>query len=168
MIAIAIGQALFPRLAKLYAARQIQAFRRLTLRAVGIGLGLGVAGTLIAMFLGKTILGLVYRPEYAEAHLLLTGMMGAASILFAVTLLGYAATAAKSFISQALLMTGVVIAIIVASAYFVPRFGLWGAVISVAIGNTVYIVGMVIIVTGLIEHIRMPEPQAAIVTTAAS
>jgi O-antigen/teichoic acid export membrane protein len=154
MIAIALGQALFPRLSKLYAARDSVGFRRLTLRALTIGLGLGATGTLIASVGGEFILRTVYRPEYAALHGFFTALMGAGTILFSVTLLGYAATSARSFRDQAVLMMIVVLTTSAASALLVPRFRLWGAVEAVSIGNSVYFIGMLVIVLRVIQRIR--------------
>jgi O-antigen/teichoic acid export membrane protein len=152
MVAIALGQVLFPRLSKLYALDDLDGFRRLVRRACQIGLTLGIAGTLGSVVLGKWLLGAVYRPEYAQKHWLLTELMVGATLLYCVTLLGYAATAARYFKSQAALMSAVLIAMVIANATCVRLFGLWGGGIGMALGCLVYLVGMLMILQRVLSR----------------
>jgi O-antigen/teichoic acid export membrane protein len=142
MIAIAVGQALFPRLSKMYAARDLDGFRRLVWRSVQISIGLGFMGTAGSVIAGKQALQFIYRPEYAERHWLFTALMFTGTLLYVITALGYAATSARSFKSQAVLMCVVASTMLVGSALLVPRFGLWGAILAVAIGSGLHIAGL--------------------------
>src|ERR1019366_5583426 len=96
----ALGQATTPRLARHFSRRESRQFLRLTfLLAASMG-GLGVAGVAVAAVFGATILGVVYRPEYAAHGGLLVGVMGAAIPSYMAAALGYAITAARALDAQ--------------------------------------------------------------------
>ncbi len=155
MVAIAVGQALFPRLAKLYAMGDLAAYKRLVWRSAQIAITLGLIGTTTAALIGRQVLLLVYRPEYAARHQLFTLLMAGGALIYVVTLLGYSATSAKSFKSQAVLMTVVVAATAISCFLFIPKFGLLGAVLSVSIGGLTQIAGLLIIISNLLGKLRV-------------
>ncbi|MDQ2775343.1 MAG: oligosaccharide flippase family protein [Acidobacteriota bacterium] len=152
MIAIALGQAIFPRLSKLYAVRDIAGFRRLIGYALQIGLGLGLMGVAGAIVAGRQILTLAYRAEYAEQRWLFVAVMGVGTLVYIITLLGNVATSARAFKSQALLMSIVATVTFLSSALFVPKFGVWGAVWAVGLGCLTHMAGLMFIVLELLKR----------------
>ena len=130
----AIGRSASPRLARYYAINNTQAFRRLMLSLIGIGVLLGGAGVLVALVLGRQILTLFYGPEYA-----LPGLFGlvmlAAGIDYIATMLLFVITSARYFRVQLplqLLATG---AVAIACFWLIPSAGLQGAAIALITGN---------------------------------
>jgi O-antigen/teichoic acid export membrane protein len=152
MIAIALGQAIFPRLSKLYAHRDFSGFRRLLAYAIQSGLFLGLLGVVGSILVGKQILTFAYRPEYAERNWMFVAVMATGVLVYLITLLGNAATSARAFKPQALVMTAVAATTFIASAVLIPRFGVWGAIGAVAMGCLVHIAGLTLIVLKLLKR----------------
>ena len=96
----ALGQSAFPRLARYYAEGSVRAFRRLLVKLVGLGAGLGIVGLLVALVAGRSILTLLYKPEYAEHADLFAWLMTAAAVSYVASLMGYGITAARYFRAQ--------------------------------------------------------------------
>lgn len=132
----ALGRSASPRLARYYATKKARAFRKLTLRLIGIGVILGGAGVLVALVLGREILTLFYGPEYAMPGLFGLVMV-AAGIDYIATMLLFIVTSARYFRIQLplhLLTAGAV----AGSAYLlIPAVGLEGAAMALIIGNLV-------------------------------
>jgi O-antigen/teichoic acid export membrane protein len=152
MIAMALGQSIFPRLSKLYAGGDVAAFKQIIFRAVQIGLILGVLGVTGAIVAGRQILTLAYRAEYAQERWMFVAVMGIGTLAYIITLLGNAATSARAFKPQAVLMTVVVLATFVSCLAMVPTLGVWGAIWSVGIGLLTQIAGLVFIVFRLVKR----------------
>ncbi|MCX6633458.1 MAG: lipopolysaccharide biosynthesis protein [Candidatus Solibacter sp.] len=137
----ALGQATTPRLARHFSRRESKHFLRLTFTlAASVG-ALGVAGVMVAAVFGETILGLLYRPEYAAYGGLLVAVMGAAIPGYVAIALGYAITATRAFDAQVPLFCVVAASCGGASWLLVPRFGLRGAALSLAIAASLQIGG---------------------------
>jgi O-antigen/teichoic acid export membrane protein len=149
MVAIALGQSLFPRMSRFYLDRDLEGFKRLLIRSVQVGAALAVLASVGAVIAGKTLLTLIYRPEYAERHWLFAAMMLMGIFPYTITGLGYAATAAKAFKAQAKLMCIVSLVTLTACAVFIPHFRLWGAVLAVSIGGSAHVCGLLWILRGL-------------------
>ena len=114
----ALGQSASPRLARYYAEGNAWAFRRLLVKLVGLGAGLGIVGLLVALVAGRFILTLLYKPEYAEHAGLFAWLMTAATVSYVASFLGYGMTAARYFRSQ------------------LPLFGLCGAVSAAGLASS--------------------------------
>lgn len=141
----ALGHSASPRLAKYYAAIDAEAFRRLTVKLIGLGVLLGCTGVLIALIAGRQILTLMYGPEYALPTLFAL-VMFAAGIDYVAAMLLYAVTSARYFKIQMplhLLSSG---GIALACFWFVPLAGLEGAAIALAIGNLIRASGCLVAV----------------------
>jgi O-antigen/teichoic acid export membrane protein len=150
----ALGQAATPRLALHFSRRESGHFLRLTFRlAASVG-ALGVAGVMVAAAFGQTILGIVYRPEYAVHGGLLVAVMGTAIPGYVAIALGYAITAARAFDAQVPLFCVVAASCGAASWLLVPRFGLRGAALSLAIAATVQIGGEALILARAMRRIE--------------
>ena len=150
----ALGQAATPRLARQFSRRESRHFRRLTFMLAASVCALGVAGVIVAAVFGETVLGAVYRPEYAAYGGLLVAVMGAAIPGYVAIALGYAITAARAFDAQVPLFCVVAASCGAASWLLVPRFGLRGAALSLAIAATVQIGGEALILARAMRRIE--------------
>jgi O-antigen/teichoic acid export membrane protein len=137
----ALGQAATPRLARHAASGQPREFLRLTAKLGAVVLCLGVSGVALAILAGRPLLTLAYRPEYAAYTALLTGLLAAAIPAYLAAAMGYAVTAARSFDAQVPLFCVVAAVSGCASFLLVPRYGLTGAAIAVAIAAVAQIAG---------------------------
>jgi O-antigen/teichoic acid export membrane protein len=153
----ALGQSATHHLARHAAARQPAAFLRLTLRLALWVLGLGIAGVLVAATLGRTVLALVYRREFAEHAGLLVGIMAAAAFGYLGIALGYALTAARAFDAQVPLLCGVAATCGLASWLLTPKFGLGGGVIALALAAGVQIAGQALLLRRAVHRMAGSE-----------
>ena len=150
----ALGQAATPRLARHFSRRESSHFLRLTFLLAASVCALGVAGVVVAAAFGETILGVVYRPEYAAHGGLLVAVMGTAIPGYVAIALGYAITAARAFDAQVPLFCVVAASCGGASWLLVPRFGLRGAALSLAIAASVQIGGEALILARAMRRIE--------------
>jgi O-antigen/teichoic acid export membrane protein len=140
----AMGRSAAPRLAKYYAAKNAAAFRKLTLKLIGIGALMGVAGVLVTLFAGRQILTLFYGPEYALPWLF-TLVMIAAGIDYITTMLLFAITSARYFKVQLPLHILTTITIGLACFFLIPSAGLQGAAMALIIAFLVRLGGSLIV-----------------------
>jgi O-antigen/teichoic acid export membrane protein len=132
----ALGRSASPRLAKYYAANNARAFRKLTLRLIGLGVLLGGAGVLVALVAGRQILTLFYGPEYALPGLFGLVMLGA-GIDYVATMLLFVITSARYFRIQLPLHLLTAGAVALACFLLIPSAGLQGAAVALIIGNLI-------------------------------
>ena len=145
LVASALSQFAFVRMAGQFAAGHLREFRHLLLRLLGVGTVLGVGGIVIAHFAGSQLLTLLYRPEYARQPRLLVGLMVVAWLGYLCQFLGSAMTAARYFRMQVPLFAVIVLVIATSSFWLIPRHGLPGAVLSLLLGRLVQLTGSVAI-----------------------
>lgn len=150
----ALGQAATPRLARHFSRRESGHFLRLTFRLAASVCALGVTGVVVAAAFGETILGVVYRPEFAAHGGLLVAVMGTAIPSYVAIALGYAITASRAFDAQVPLFCVVAASCGCASWLLVPRFGLRGAAMSLAIAASVQIGGEALILARAMRRIE--------------
>lgn len=135
MLITALGHATIPRLSKYYTARNYAAFWQLLRTLVGIGAGMGVLGVAVAIALGKVLLTVLYRPEYAAHTDIFVWVMVSAAIGYIGNYLGYGITATRNFEQFTipyLLTTGFSS---VVSWYMIPSWGLLGAAWTLCLIN---------------------------------
>lgn len=123
----ALGQSATPRLAKLYAAGDTAGFRSLVVKLLGIGVALGVVGLTLGATIGKQVLTLMYRPEYATHLNVFLWLLVATGIGYLCSFVGYSVTAARYFAIQVPIFVISIVINIVACAVLVPTHGLVGA-----------------------------------------
>jgi O-antigen/teichoic acid export membrane protein len=141
----ALGQTAMPRLARYCGERNWFRFRQLVTRLTGIALLLGVGGVVVAVVLGRIVLRLLYRPEYEAYNGLLSGMMFASIVSYVANAFGYVVTSVRAFDAQLPLFCAVAASCGIASWLLVPRFGLQGAVVALAVSACVQIGGQILI-----------------------
>jgi O-antigen/teichoic acid export membrane protein len=123
----ALGQAVSPRLARHYAAGEVGAFRALVGKVLGISALLGAAGVLLGLVVGRQVLTLLYRPEYADHLDVFIWIIVAAALGYLAAVCGYAMTAARLFTIQVPIYLLSVVAVTIGCALLVPGHGLLGA-----------------------------------------
>jgi len=129
----AIGNVAIPRLAKYYAEGQNMAFRKLLAKLFCVAAGLGVAGVLVAYYLGHVLLTVIYRSEYAAYTNVFTVLMIAAAVSYVGGCLGTAVTSVRCFAGQFPVNVGSSLLGLVCSYFTVSRMGLPGAAIAVLV-----------------------------------
>lgn len=124
-----LGIAAMARLSKYYRSN-IKYYRRLFIKLVVLVLLMSFAALAVTYFLGKQILALFYRPDYAEYWPCL--MIGMASLIFAgiLTIANSAFTATRKFHQQPYIYIFVFLCLIISNYFLVPRFGIIGAMFA--------------------------------------
>ncbi|MGB3305745.1 MAG: oligosaccharide flippase family protein [Thermomicrobiales bacterium] len=123
----AVGQAVSPRLAHLYASGDRKGFVRLLQILAGFFVACCVLALVLVLNAGEYVLSTLYTPEYAKESPLLIIMTLSFGVGSLVSVLGFGITAARRFRPQVPLVVLAVIIATVASAILVPRFGITGA-----------------------------------------
>jgi O-antigen/teichoic acid export membrane protein len=95
----AVTQAVLPQLSRDFVSDRRSYIRRLV-GCVMFGLGLGLAGTLVAMLWGAAIISAAYTSDYARHVDLLVWLSGAAAVAYGYVFLGTGAVARQRFGSQ--------------------------------------------------------------------
>jgi O-antigen/teichoic acid export membrane protein len=123
----ALGQSASPRLAGHYAEGNMEAFRGLLFRIMGMGALLGGVGILVAISGGREFLTLLYTPEFAARSDVFVWLMVVGAVGYVASFLGYGMTAARCFRAQFPLFALVTGGSAMACFWLVPRSGLSGA-----------------------------------------
>jgi O-antigen/teichoic acid export membrane protein len=153
----ALGQAATPRLALLINSGDRRRFLRLLGKLLLLGVGIGVAGVLVAWIGGDPLLTLLYRPEYAEHSGLFVWLMAAAGLGYVASFLGYGMTAARFLRIQVVLFAVVCAATSLGCWLWVPTLKLEGAALALVLANGVQLVGSAgILWFGMIRQRTMP------------
>ncbi|MCC6264005.1 MAG: lipopolysaccharide biosynthesis protein [Bryobacterales bacterium] len=151
-MANALGQSATARLARHFHQRRFAEFRRITWRMAGFVAGLGLAGAVVAELIGGFVLRWLYRPEFAAYQPLLVAAMGAGALSYLAIALGYAVTSARIFRAQLPLFAASAAGCGVASWLLVPRYGLYGGVLALALAALLQIVGQCWILRGALRR----------------
>jgi O-antigen/teichoic acid export membrane protein len=154
----ALGQSATPRLARYFSEGDRKRFRALSLRLLGLALGLGLSGVAGASLAGGFILSAMYRPEYAAYSRLFVAVMAAGVFTYIGTTLGYIMTSARAFAPQMPLLAAVAATSAAASWMLIPVIGLPGAAAAIALAACVQIGGALLI---LAHTAGRPEPAGA-------
>jgi O-antigen/teichoic acid export membrane protein len=156
MAVVSLGQSAFTRLARACKAGNLTAFRSLLGRLLLLGAAIGVSGIVFSRLLGREILTLLFRPEYAEHADLLPWIMAAGGVLFMAQFLGFGLTAANFYHSQVALNIAANISLLASCYWLVQRQGLLGAILAMLIGASVQFAGSLFVL-----WIFMRKPSAA-------
>lgn len=100
-------------------------------------IGLGSAGFVLTIVLGRWMLAGIYGPEYAEHASVLYWLMATAVVTFASVFLGTGTTARGRFGSQLAISTASLAVVAASLGPLVQRFGLNGAACALLIGAIV-------------------------------
>ena len=127
LIVIALGQSVCTRMARLFANGDIRPFKALLGKLILLAGALGMVALGLASVIGRPVLALVYRPEYAEHVDLLLLMVVDATLVAIATFVGFGMTAARCFRPQMSIMAVTAVTTVVFTLALIPRFGLMGA-----------------------------------------
>ena len=158
LVVNALCQSVTTPLARLFAEGKRRQFISLLTKLSMFGVLIGVAGVPLSFLVGRPLITLIYRPEYAEHVSLLALLVAVMSLHTIGSFLVGGLTAAREFKAQFPVYSGAVIAAIVASAILVPKYGLIGA------GSALFL-SMLTIVLGclwVLVFVLRTRPQTAV------
>ena len=131
----AMGQSATTRLASAFQSRDRSRFRALTLRLVGSVIVLGLAGIVLAAFIGKPLLRFVYAPDFAQYAPLLSACLAAGIALWMAQVLGFASSSMRVFGPQLPILASMCGVAALGSFVAVPRFGVAGAALALGVSG---------------------------------
>lgn len=134
-----IGQAGTARLAK-YHVEDRDTFNASLVKLVAVSLLLGLLGVIVCILIGRELLAVLYRPDYAEYSDLLVWLMLAAGMSYVVGALRFGLSAARIFRAQVLISALASLGTLVGCHYLVPRYGLIGGAYGWIAGTLVALV----------------------------
>lgn len=142
--ALAVSAA--PRLSQLYAEGDLKRFRTLLVKLLGISALMALGGVLAALFGGREILSILYRPEYAERTDVFLLLMIASGIAAIATVLNYSMIATRRLRVQMPLYALISAILALSNFALVPSLGLRGAAIAQIIAMGVQAMGGLLVV----------------------
>jgi O-antigen/teichoic acid export membrane protein len=142
----AFGQSIMVPAAKACAAGDRYRYRGFVLQTMAIGALPGLGAVLAAVFFGPFLLGKLFRPEYRDHVDVFIWLMIAGTVLFAGGGLGFIMTAARVLVPQIPLLAANCATAALASAVWVPKYGLKGAAAAVLAAALVQMIGSLCII----------------------
>jgi O-antigen/teichoic acid export membrane protein len=150
MAVVSLGQSAFTRLVRSYASGDLATFGTLLGKLLAFGAAIGVSGMILSKWMGREILTVLFRPEYAQHADLLPWIMAAGGVLFMAQFLGFGMTAANLYNSQVVLNVLANLSLFAACYWLVPRQGLLGAIFAMLTAASVQLAGsLVALVVGI-------------------
>jgi len=138
-VAEAMGHSATPRLSRYFAGGQVARFRSLLLKLLGFGIALGAAAVAAASLGGSRILTLLYTPQYAEHAGVFVWLTVAAALTCVAWMLDFGLTAARHFKIQVPMFATALLATAAGCYLLVPRLGMRGAAVSLALGALAHV-----------------------------
>lgn len=136
----ALGQSATPRLAR-YNVSNHAGYRRLLTKMLALAVAVGGVGILLAALLGRPLLTLLYRRDYAEYANVFVWVMVAAAISYIGSMLGYGMAAARIYRAQVPLFATSCLGIAATCALLVKPRGLLGAAFALVVGASITVIG---------------------------
>lgn len=137
----AFGQSIMVPAARACAVGDRYRYRGFVLQSIAIGAVPGLGALLAAIFFGPFLLEKLFRPEYRDHVDVFIWLMIAGTVLFAGGGLGFIMTAARVLLPQIPLLAANCATAAVASALWVPKYGLRGAAAAVLAASLVQLIG---------------------------
>ncbi|MGE5558460.1 MAG: lipopolysaccharide biosynthesis protein [Bacillota bacterium] len=150
-IITALGQSISSRLSKYYASKDIRKYLKLLFVILSLALILGILGLLISWFFGKKLLTFLYGREYADNSIIFTSLMVVAIFQYIASSLGYGMTAARYFKIQLPLFLFTTICTLFFCRVFIPKYSLYGAVLSQGISSIIQMLLSSIVILNAIK-----------------
>ena len=145
-VVTALGQAASPRLARYHSGgNNPQAFRLLLTKLVIAITVLSGIGVLAALFAGREILTILYRPEYASSADVLLWLMIASGIGGVGVILRYGTISARCFTVQLPLWIVIAGSNAIACLFLIPKYGVKGAAMAMTVSALVQVGGNLLI-----------------------
>lgn len=141
LIVYALTQSVTTRLAFLFSSGDLKQFARLLSKLSMLGVLIAAVGVPLTFLVGRPLLTLLYRREYADHVGLLALLVGIAGIGTIGSFLFCGLTAARAFRAQVPVYLAAVLVVTVASTLLIPRYGLMGAGIAVLLSTVTIVLG---------------------------
>ena len=155
----ALGQSALVRLSSMFASGDLDGFRRLILKLVGIGVGATLVSLPLAALFGRTTLTLLYRPEYGQHMRAFLIIVAAGGVSAVASFLGYGMTTARCFHAQVPITATCTLTAAVVTALLVPNHGLTGAALGILASAIVLAVGYALVLQLTIDKARKAQIQ---------
>jgi O-antigen/teichoic acid export membrane protein len=150
LVVAALSVSVTTRLARLFADGDRSQFVRLLTRLSMIGVLIAAVGVPLTSLVGRSLLTLLYRREYADHVGLLAIFVGVAGLSTIGTFLFCGLTAARSFLAQFPVSFAAMLAGAAGSAILVPRFGLIGAGMALFLSALTVVMGGILVLRSVI------------------
>jgi O-antigen/teichoic acid export membrane protein len=159
LVVAALSVSVTTRLARLFADGDLRQFVRLLAKLSMFGVLITAVGVPLSFLLGRPLLTLLYRREYADHIGLLALFVGIAGIYTIGAFLFCGMTAARSFRVQVPVYLAAMLIGAITSALLVQRFGLIGAGIGLLSSMMIQMLGGIWILSQIVRQSsdRMPE-----------
>jgi O-antigen/teichoic acid export membrane protein len=141
LIVGALSTSVTTRMARLFADTHLKQFARLLTRLSFLGVLIAAVGVPLAFLIGRPLLTLLYRREYADHVGLLALFVGNAGLNTIGSFLFCGVTAARSFRAQVPVYFVTMIVGVAGTALLVPQFGLMGAGVGLLLSTTIMALG---------------------------
>lgn len=141
LVVMALSVSVTTRLARLFADRDHRQFVHLLTKLSMLGVVIAAVGVPLTFLVGRPLLTLLYRREYAAHVGLLALFVGIAGLGTIGAFLFCGLTAARSFRAQVPVYFAATLVGIVGSAVLVPRCGLMGAGLAMLLSTIAIVVG---------------------------
>jgi O-antigen/teichoic acid export membrane protein len=158
----AVGQSASPVLARFYEAGNMEAFRALHARLLGLGASVGVLAVVGAVLLGEPVLRLIYGQLYAVHADLFILLSAVAGLIHIVSIQGYTVTAARRFRAQFPVSALVAATTLLGAFLWVPRHGTRGAAMAMLAGALVQGAGYTLILRNALQQPDRAKPSEAL------
>ena len=149
MVTGALAQSALPRLARYYVENKIGALRRVTIKAIAMCAVVGILGTLGLLVAGRSILTIVYTPEYAEHWDVLFWLALGLPFRLVSNFLGTLLRGLRVFRTILLVRLGSVAVLLALNVFLVAGFGLVGAAWAIT-ASTIFDVAVYAAITGVL------------------
>jgi O-antigen/teichoic acid export membrane protein len=147
LLANSLGQSAIARLSRSFAAGDTRHFVSMLTRLSLLGVGLGIAGLAVASVCGRTILRLLYRPEYSGYVGLLMVIVATSGVIAVASFLGYGMSAARRFREQVPVTLLTLATCAVGAFLLTPRWGMMGAAVAALVSAIVQLLGSLVVLT---------------------
>lgn len=137
----------------------LPAFRKLLIKCSAFAFGIGLAGAILAVVVGKPMLTACYNAEYASHIGVFVLLMFSASFLYVGSILGGGVAVVRRFWNYTLLYLCVPVVALIVALLLIPRIGLMGAAVATlaySVANAV--IPIVVIETALKEEALIRAP----------
>jgi O-antigen/teichoic acid export membrane protein len=141
LVVAALSVSVTTRLARLFADGDRKQFVRLLAKLSMLGVMIAAVGVPLAFLVGRPLLTLLYRREYADHVGLLALFVGVAGLGTIGTFLFCGLTATRTFRAQVPVYFAAMLIAVVGSAVLVPRFGLMGGGAALLLSSITTVLG---------------------------
>jgi O-antigen/teichoic acid export membrane protein len=141
LVVYALTQSVTTRLAFLFAAGHTRQFVRLLTKLSMLGVLIAAIGVPLTFAVGRPLLSLLYRREYADHVGLMALLVGIAGISTIGSFLFCGLTAARAFRAQVPVYLAALLVVALGSTVLIPRYGLMGAGTAVLLSTVTIVLG---------------------------